>query len=43
MTAKEFITEEIFEDKKPNLYNAEEIFDKLMLIIERQFIKKSEL
>lgn len=35
LAAKELITEGIFEDKKPNSYSVEEIFDKLMLIIER--------
>ncbi|MBQ7944040.1 MAG: nucleoside deaminase [Lachnospiraceae bacterium] len=32
--AKELMNEGFFKDKKPNLYSVEEIFDKLMLIIE---------
>lgn len=35
LAAKELIDEGIFKDKKPNAYNVEEIFDKLMLIIEK--------
>lgn len=35
LAAKELISEGIFDDKKPNSYSVEEIFDKLMLIIER--------
>jgi len=35
LAAKELIKEGLFEDKKPNSYCVEEIFDKLMLIIER--------
>lgn len=35
IAAKELIHEGIFEDKKPNLYSVEEIFDRIMRIIER--------
>ena len=35
LAAKELINQGLFEDKNPNSYSVEEIFDKLMLIIER--------
>lgn len=35
IAAKELIREGLFEDKKPDLYTVEEIFDRLMMIIER--------
>lgn len=35
LAAKELFDAGLFIDKKPSLYNVEEIFDKLMLIIER--------
>ena len=35
LAAKELFDAGLFRDKKPSLYNVEEIFDKLMLIIER--------
>ena len=35
LAAKELIAEGLFDDKQPNSYSVEEIFDKLMLIIER--------
>lgn len=35
IAAKELISEGIFADKKPALYGVEEIFDRLMMIIER--------
>lgn len=35
LAAKELIDEGIFDNKQPNLYSVEEIFDRLMLIIER--------
>ncbi len=35
MAAKELIEESVFKDKKPELYSVEEIFDRLMMSIER--------
>ena len=35
LAAKELIDDGLFKDKKPNSYSVEEIFDKLMMIIER--------
>ena len=35
LAAKELFNEGLFEDRKPDVYNVVEIFDKLMQIIER--------